>query len=83
MNDDTANRIIKNQIMLTNLMGALLYKLTGAIPLISTNINKDEKVIVRPDLFAISYQEEDLQSPCQLKKGHDKHSQPDCISGAG
>lgn len=79
---DETYRIIQNQIMLFNLVGALYYELTGVIPTVSTNINKDEKVIAYPDLSAISSQGESLQYSCQPEKVHDRHSQPVGISGA-
>jgi hypothetical protein len=75
-------RVIQNQIALFNLVGALYYGLTGETPLIRTNINKDEWVMIRPNLSFIPSLGEPPRCFYQPEKEHDKHSRPVGISGA-
>jgi hypothetical protein len=75
-------RIIQNQIVLFNLISALYYEVTGEVPIVKTNISKDNWVQTSSDLSAISYLGEGLQHPSQHPKEHDRHPEPVCISGA-
>lgn len=67
----------RDTIAIFNLLGALTYKLTGQIPVVSVELEDGSYVKVIPTLTATTFQEADSQVVYQSQKGNPKDYQPD------
>lgn len=82
MKTEKLDKILRNQVMLFNLVSALIYRITGEIPHFILELNSKEKVLVEPDLSLISYQGVDLQSVGQPSKESDRRVLPSSVCHA-
>ncbi len=68
MNDDTANRIIQNQITIINLIGAIAEKLIGQKPSVNIHLEDGSVINVAPTTSSVTWCQEGSQAPCLSKK---------------